>query len=83
MLTQERLKELLIYNPDTGVFTHKILRRGRARGSVAGCRHHTGYIFIQLDEKKHLAHRLAFLYMTGALPANHTDHINGIEHDNR
>ena len=51
-------------------------------GSVAGTLHHRGYLDIKIDRKKHRAHRLAWLYMTGEWP-DVTDHINGNKIDNR
>jgi len=35
-LTQKRLKEVVTYNPDTGVFTNNISRRGVKAGNIAG-----------------------------------------------
>jgi hypothetical protein len=36
MINKERINELLIYSPDTGLFTWKINRRGKATaGSIA------------------------------------------------
>lgn len=84
MLTQERLKELLHYCPDMGVFTWIVDRTSRARkGWVAGCKISNGYIIIRIDSVNYYAHRLAFLYVDGEHPKDHTDHINGVRVDNR
>lgn len=83
MITQPRLKELLSYDPDTGVFTWAV-NRFRARvGMVAGSLHGEGYRKIKLDGIDYLEHRLAWLYVTGAFPQEDTDHINGNRADNR
>lgn len=79
-LTQERLKEVLHYNPDTGVFT-RLLRNRHARkfgavGTVLGSLKASGYIFIDIDGCRYRAHRLAWLYMTGAFPDFQIDHEN-------
>lgn len=77
-LTQERLKELLSYNPETGEFVWKVKRNNRIPiGSIAGAPNNDGYVQIRIDRKLHSAHRLAFLYMTGEWPAKeHVDHID-------
>lgn len=83
MLTQTRLKELLHYAPDTGVFTW-LVNRGSARvGMVAGTSQGTGYIWTGVAGGRHLNHRLAWLYMTGNEPENCVDHVNGVTDDNR
>lgn len=81
MITQALLKEVLKYNPKTGIFMW-IKQRGRASiGDIAGC-NKLGYIEIRVYGKKYKAHNLAFLYMTGKFPAGECDHINHIKNDN-
>ena len=83
-LTQERLLELLNYNPGTGVFTWRVDRRGGShRGDVAGAVYSDGYRRMRVDIHKYSAHRLAWLYMTGVWPAAHIDHKDGIRDNNR
>jgi len=83
-LTQERLKELLHYDPDNGLFTWNKRMGGSAKkGKVAGTAHSGGYIQIRIDKKIYLAHRLAFLYIEGYMPENEVDHVNRIKDDNR
>lgn len=84
MLLQERLKELLHYDPYTGVFTRLVKTSNRVQvGDIAGSDNGDGYIKINLDGGKYYAHRLAFLYMTGGFNSEFTDHINGVRDDNR
>lgn len=83
MLTQERLKSVLDYNPETGVFVWKEWRGGTAyAGTVAG-RTSNGYVGISVDRRRYPAHRLAWLYVTGGWPVDEIDHINGSKADNR
>jgi hypothetical protein len=84
-LTGSILEELFTFNPDDGVFRHKTWRGPRCGGpgSEAGCVMTTGYIAIGLPGKLVLAHRLAWLWMTGKWPAHEIDHINGDRSDNR
>ena len=87
MVTQERLKELLNYNPDTGIFTWLVTRNayggGVRPGSIAGDKDSHGYWRIGIDGTRYPLHRLAWLYVRGAMPENHIDHINGDKADNR
>ena len=83
-LTIERLKELLTYNPETGLFTWNVDRGGRAKkGSKAGALSHSGYVYISIDRKTVLAHRIAWMMVHGEMPDKHVDHINGDRTDNR
>ena len=81
-ISQERLKEALHYNPESGVFTWKIHSASRVPGDIAGTKLSEGYIGIGIDKTRDTAHRLAFLYMDGSIP-DFVDHINGIRDDNR
>ncbi len=78
-LTQERLKELLNYDPDTGIFTNKVTRGTTAReGDIAGSSDKDGYVVITINYKSYKAHRLVFLYVDGYLPENDVDHKDQI-----
>lgn len=85
-LTAERLRELLHYDPDTGVFTRLVATGGRYRadvGDVAGTDSDQGYILISVESYQYRAHRLAWLYMTGGWPQHEVDHRDAIRSNNR
>jgi hypothetical protein len=81
MLTQERLRHLVDYDVDTGVFTWAISRVGAKKGSICGRINVHGYREIGINYTLHRANRLAWLYMTGSFPDMEIDHINRIKHD--
>jgi len=76
IISQARLKELLEYNADTGVFIWVSARGGRLQGSTAGYNDTRGYVKISADGAKHWAHRLVWLYMFGKWPKYNIDHID-------
>lgn len=84
MITQERLKELFSYNPDTGEFTVLKRRSGSSKkvGDVLGSHNSAGYLEAEIDGNKYYLHRLAWLYMTGKFPDNSIDHCNRKKDDN-
>ncbi len=84
MLTQERLKEVLKYDPETGLFIWIEKSGTRCEiGAIAGYTNDSGYIVISVDGRKYRAHQLAWLYMTGEFPNSQIDHENRIRDDNR
>lgn len=83
MITQERLKEVLYYHPESGDFVWLKHPQELGRdGTQAGFPHNKGYRVIALDDERYLAHRLAVLYMAGAWPANEVDHEDTVKHHN-
>ena len=84
VLTQERLRELLDYDSETDVFRWKVNRSNIKAGTITGCRcKKRGYLLIGVDGGIHLAHRLAYCWMTGGWPEHQIDHRNGVRDDNR
>jgi len=91
MLTADRIRELLRYDPATGVFTWKVERRRGPNnsyvfakpGEAPGSYNAKGYWQIGVDGRNYGAHRLAFLYMTGEWPKDQVDHRDGDKANNR
>ena len=78
-LTQEKLKEVLDYSPDTGEFVWKVSRGPRHKGSIAGWVRPGGkYNNICLFGERHQVRRLAWLYVYGYLPEGNLMHIDRI-----
>lgn len=83
-LTQARLRELLHYDPETGIFTRlKTASYNSKKGDVVGSINLDGYKIIRLAGRGCRTARLAFLYMEGYLPEHDVDHINRVRHDDR
>lgn len=83
MLTQARLKSLVEYSPETGLFVRKITKGPAKSGRVCGNINGLGYVQFMIDGKLYLAHRLAWLYVYGVFPEGPIDHINRNKQDNR
>lgn len=82
-LTLERLKELLSYDPETGVFIRRTAKKGNPAGSIAGSKGEGIYIIVKVDNVPHLAHRLAWFYVNGEFPATDLDHRDGNKRNNQ
>lgn len=85
MPSQEEVRALFDYDPNTGVFTRLVSRGNRAAGSVAGSvtyyKRPSQYLSIWVG-RQILAHQLAFIWMTGKCPEQ-IDHKNRNGLDNR
>lgn len=82
-LSLTRLKYLLSYSPETGIFTWKVSHPRAKEGSPAGATDLYGYVVVRLDGVLYKAHRLAWFYVKGEWPTKNLDHINQIKGDNR
>lgn len=80
--TQSELKELLNYDPETGVLTWRKSWRRRVAGVEAG---YAGlnYRYIGLNGDDYLAQRVIWKLVTGDDPDFQIDHKNGDGFDNR
>jgi hypothetical protein len=82
-LTAERLRYVLRYDADAGVFTWRISRGTRSGGAVAGSLGNDGYSRIKIDRTLYLASRLAWLYVYGGWPRGDVDHRDRNPQNNR
>ena len=86
ILTQTKLKEALIYDKNTGVWTWRADRRSNInarKNERAGNVTRSGYREINIYGKKYQSSRLAFFYCCGYFPENDVDHINRVRDDDR
>jgi hypothetical protein len=76
--TQDRLKELLLYDENTGILRWKKKRKGvKEDGMIAGCPTHDGYLKVSIDGTQYKAHHVIWCYVTGEWPVliDHKDTI--------
>ena len=82
MLTQARLKELVLYDETTGKF-FALVSRGNIKAGSELTGEKEDYRQIHIDGKNYYAHRLAWLYVYGEMPSQLVDHIDGDKTNNR
>lgn len=84
VVTQEQLKELLEYQPESGEFVWLAAKSRRVKvGAKAGSlRRVNGYTTIRIDGQRYRSHRLVWLYSYGVFPEKDIDHVNGNRNNN-
>lgn len=76
-LTQDRLKYLIHYDPETGVMTRRVSTSNCVKvGDIIKGKSVRGYRRAMVDGIRYKAHDLAWLYMTGRFPEHIVDHID-------
>ena len=84
MLSQDRLKELLEYDANTGDFVWLKITSRRVKVGDKACKSsNRGYFYISIDKKRYGAHRLAWFYEYGSFPKHNIDHIDGNPSNNK
>lgn len=73
-LTAERVRELMSYDPSTGIFRWLVSRGSAKAGNVCGTAHVDGYWVIYIDGQRFLSHHVAWLYVKGEWPTSEIDH---------
>lgn len=81
MISVSELRQLLDYDPQTGIFTWKLPGRRMRVGAIAGntsrdVGRNTAYVTIRINHRGYYAHRLAWFYVYGSWPSGQIDHID-------
>ena len=78
-MTHEEIKELLLYDPNTGLFTWR-----SSNDEVRMSKHTDGYLVTpRIKGVQYLAHRLAWFYTYASWPKEQIDHIDQIKDNNK
>lgn len=75
MLTQERLKELVSYDPETGIFTRVLSTGGQVAGSILTSTNKTRS--VRIDRGTYTLNQLAWLYVHGKFPDKRLKLLDG------
>ena len=81
--SQAELRDLLSYDPLTGVLRWRAARGGKPAGCVAGHINRQGYRLIGLNDQLYLASRLIWAMFNGDPGELEVDHINQDPNDDR
>lgn len=83
-ISAAEVRELFIYNPDTGDLTRRVDRSSNATsGKRAGCVAPDGYQTVRISGRAYKVHRLIWLIVLGSWPEGYIDHIDGDTSNNR
>jgi len=84
-ITYERASQLLSYDPETGKLYWKTKHKGgKGFGNEAGCLNKKlGYVYVGVDKRRCLAHRIIWLLYHGYAPECQIDHIDRNRSNNK
>lgn len=82
-ISPAKLRDLFIYDPDTGILTNRVARHVAKVGERAGCVNYEGYRSIKIFGRKYMSSHVIWAYVTGAWPVSEMDHINLQRGDDR
>jgi len=87
-LTAKRLRQVVDYDPQTGIFVARIRRGKITPGKIVGVieenkKKKYKRLKFAIDGKYYFSHRLAWLWVHGSWPERDLDHINRDTFDNR
>lgn len=82
-LDLNELRNLLNYNPETGILSWRIDRNVIKAGEPIGSLHHSGYLVFKFKKRQYLVHRIIWFGMTGKWPDDQIDHIDTIKTNNK
>lgn len=82
-ITQSELKELITYDPNTGIMKwRKKNRHSKPENVCDGYYNNKGYLLLCINYRQYVQHQLAWLYITGSWPKEQLDHIDGKRDNN-
>lgn len=83
-LTQQKLKDVTSYDPETGYLTWRVATSNVVKvGDLVGNLDSLGYRDARVCGVRSRVHRLVWLYVYGEWPSGLIDHINTDKSDNR
>ncbi len=82
--SQERLRQLFVYDFESGYLSNRINRKNQAAGARSGTIDHRGYRRTYVDGATYAEHRIIWVWVHGSIPPGlYIDHINHLRQDNR
>jgi hypothetical protein len=82
VISQQELKELVEYNPETGVLMWRVARPRADQWSNVGSLTPQGYLRTSIRGRAYFVHSLIWLYVYGYFPENDIDHIDRVKTNN-
>lgn len=79
----ETLRDLFLYEPDTGYLIRRKSIKMVKAGDIAGCVRAGTHRFVKVDSKAYAEHRICWALYYGEEPSGMIDHVNGNHGDNR